>query len=170
MALKAPTLAPPQLHPSWQQSQVRDFLFLSLIPITHRELSGFLSGRPSAGAGHRSRPAAPEGTQGLSKGTCGSGKSQSQISAWSVGRRGMKGRVGIGTLCSLCPPKLVPGQNEWQVLRLVGAIGDMKSGPPTPSPKLCQECERQWNSVPIHRGPCCVFAGVELGAGSALLT
>lgn len=84
------------------------------VPITHRARSGFRSERPFAGEGHRSRPAARGGTQGLSTGTCGSGKSQSQISAWSVGDKrcewaGVSTQRGFrsyapGTPCSLCPP------------------------------------------------------------------
>lgn len=83
-AARTSTLWASQLHPSWQSVSV---------PVTHRAHSGFRSGRPSARAGHRSRPAARGGTQGSSTGTCGSGKSQSQISAWSAGMRGVSGLV-----------------------------------------------------------------------------
>lgn len=94
------------------------------VPITHRARSGFRSGRPSAGEGHRSQPAARGGTQGPSTGTCGSGKSQSQISAWSVGdERHEWAGVSTAWVQKLCPrdtAQSVPASQvgswaEWQV-------------------------------------------------------
>lgn len=59
-----------------------------VLTATHRERPGSPSGRLSAGAGCRSRPAAPEQTPAPSTGTCGSGENRSQLSAWSAGGGG----------------------------------------------------------------------------------
>lgn len=116
-----------------------DSLWWPLVSVaaTHRVLLGFLSGRPSAGAGHRSRPVARGGSQELSTGTCGSGKSQSQISAWSVERRGMSRLVQAhsapATPGRLCLLKFAPRQSDG--CPSPGATGGMEADPCNPLSK-----------------------------------